>query len=168
MKIEDRVIELRRIRAGDLIDNPLNWREHPPEQIEALETVIGTIGFADVALGIDTDAGVMLIDGHARKNLDEDFEVPTVILDLTLEEAEVLLATLDPLAGMANTDPAALGPLIERISGDDPALDALLRSIADEVDLEDHLPEEPTNPKPPTTKIEATRVCPECGYEWND
>jgi hypothetical protein len=30
--IRDRIIELRRVRAGDLLPNPKNWRRHPDVQ----------------------------------------------------------------------------------------------------------------------------------------
>jgi hypothetical protein len=36
MKIRDRVKSLVRVRAGDLLPNPKNWRKHPKAQADAL------------------------------------------------------------------------------------------------------------------------------------
>src|ERR1700731_952190 len=45
--IRDRVRELRRVRAGDLVPNPKNWRRHPAAQVNALHGVMAEVGFAD-------------------------------------------------------------------------------------------------------------------------
>ena len=37
MKIRDRIVELRRVKASELIPHPLNWRKHGPEQKAALK-----------------------------------------------------------------------------------------------------------------------------------
>ena len=41
----------------------------------------------------------MLIDGHLRAETAPDMMVPVLVLDVTEEEADKLLLTLDPLAG---------------------------------------------------------------------
>lgn len=65
--IRDRVKEMRRVKACDLIDNPKNWRRHPDEQRKALQHVVDEIGIADALLVRETPNGLMLIDGHLRK-----------------------------------------------------------------------------------------------------
>jgi hypothetical protein len=42
-------------------------------------------------------------DGHLRRDLDPDMEVEVEILDVTDEEANVLLLSIDPLAALART-----------------------------------------------------------------
>ena len=42
MNIRDRVIELRRVRAGDLKPNPSQWRVHTKPQIAALQGILGS------------------------------------------------------------------------------------------------------------------------------
>jgi hypothetical protein len=41
----DRVVELRRVKASDLLPNPRNWRRHPPRQVAALRGLLKEIGF---------------------------------------------------------------------------------------------------------------------------
>ena len=36
LQIRDRIKDLRRVRAGDLVPNPKNWRRHPRAQANAL------------------------------------------------------------------------------------------------------------------------------------
>jgi hypothetical protein len=36
-KLRDRVVELVRVRAGDLAPNPRNWRRHPERAIRTLQ-----------------------------------------------------------------------------------------------------------------------------------
>ena len=67
MHIRDRVVSLRRVRAGDLRPNPRNWRTHPEAQREALQGVLAEIGYADALFAREVDAGLELIDGHLRE-----------------------------------------------------------------------------------------------------
>ncbi len=50
MEIRDRVKELRRVRAKDLLENPKNWRSHPQAQAAALTGLLNEIGYADALL----------------------------------------------------------------------------------------------------------------------
>ncbi len=111
--IRDRVVELRRVRARDLLPNPKNWRKHPEVQAGALRAMLEDIGYADALLVRETPVGLMLIDGHLRAETTPDEEVPVLVLDVSDAEADKLLATLDPLAGMAVADGEALARLLE-------------------------------------------------------
>ena len=102
--MRDRVKELRRVPASELRANPRNWRTHPPAQEAALRGVLAEIGFADAMIARETEDGLELIDGHLRRDVMGDQEVPVLILDVTEEEADKLLLTLDPLAMMAHAD----------------------------------------------------------------
>jgi hypothetical protein len=73
----DRVVELRRVKASDLLPNPRNWRRHPPRQVAALRGLLKEIGFAGAALAVETKDGLMLVDGHLRQELAGD-----IVLDL--------------------------------------------------------------------------------------
>lgn len=44
--IRDRVRELRRVRAGDLVPNPHNFRRHPENQRHVLGGILSEIGYA--------------------------------------------------------------------------------------------------------------------------
>jgi hypothetical protein len=107
-RFRDRVVELRRVKASQLLPNPQNWRRHPAAQQAALRGVLGEVGYADALLARETSDGLMLIDGHLRAGLDPEQIVPVIVLDVTETEADLLLASLDPIAGMAETDRDAL------------------------------------------------------------
>ncbi len=128
--IRDRIKELRRVRAGDLKPNPRNWRTHPLGQIDALRDVLTEIGYADALLARETpDGSLELIDGHARQSLDPDQTVPVLVLDLDDAEARKLITVLDPLAGMAETNAAALKSLLAEIHTEDAALQKLIDEL---------------------------------------
>jgi len=103
--IRDRIRELRRVRAADLLPNPKNWRRHPKAQANALRDLLAEIGYADALLAREVaDGRLMLIDGHLRAETTPDLDVPVLILDLDEAEADKLLLTLDPLASLAESD----------------------------------------------------------------
>src|SRR4030095_6095532 len=98
MKLRDRIKELRRLPASQLLPNPKNWRTHPQAQQDALRGILAEVGIADALLGRDTPEGVVLIDGHLRADASPDAVWPVLVLDVTEAEADKLLATIDPLA----------------------------------------------------------------------
>src|SRR3990167_6162445 len=112
MQIRDRVKAFRRVRAGDLLPNPKNWRVHPQSQQDALRGVLAEIGYADALIARELpDGSLELNDGHLRAETTPDHEVPVLVLDVDEKEASKLLALLDPLAGLAETNQDALAEL---------------------------------------------------------
>ena len=102
MKIRDRIKELRRVQARNLLANPKNWRSHPQAQQDALKGLLAELGYCDALLARELpDGQLQLIDGHLRRDVTPDMEVPVLILDVTEAEADKLLVTLDPLACLA-------------------------------------------------------------------
>lgn len=133
MKIRDRIRELRRVRAGDLIPNPKNWRTHPKAQQDALRGILAEVGYADALLARETpEGGLMLIDGHLRAETTPDELVPVLVLDVNEAEASKLLAVLDPLAGLAEADGAKLDALLREVKTGDENLQAMLSGLAEE------------------------------------
>lgn len=105
-------LRLEYVAVESLTDNPANWRTHPQEQLDALSTLIrdDEIGWAN-ALLFNERTG-RLIDGHGRKKIAKPGELVPVLIGSWSEEAErKILATLDPLAAMAETDLDALRTL---------------------------------------------------------
>ena len=148
----DRIQELRRVRAADLLPHPGNWRTHPKRQREALRGILQEIGYADALLARETPDGLQLIDGHLRAEVTPDQEVPVLILDVTKEEADKLLASLDPLAAMAGQDDALLRELLDGI---DTQSDAL-RDLWDELgppELAEGLCDPDEVPAPPADPV---------------
>ena len=115
MKIRDRIISFRRVPAKDLLPNPKNWRTHPDQQADALKGVLSEVGWADAVLARETEDGLMLIDGHLRTEVAPDAEIPVLVLDVSQKEADLILATHDPLAAMAEADAEKLEALLDEM-----------------------------------------------------
>ena len=154
--IKDRIKSLRRVKASKLLANPKNWRTHPKEQAAALSGVLGEVGIADALVARETPEGLELIDGHLRKDTAPDTKWPVLVLDVTEEEADKLLAIMDPLGAMATADADKLGSLLDGMIVDHDGMQSLLDNLA-----ADHLPapngevvedEVPEAPKDPLTK----------------
>jgi DNA modification methylase len=133
MEIRDRIKELRRVRASELLPNPKNWRRHPKEQAAALRALLNEIGYADALIARElSDGRLQLLDGHLRADTAKRAIVPVLVLDVTEEEADKILATLDPLAAMAQTDEERVQALLATLQFESPALGPLLERLAGE------------------------------------
>lgn len=139
--MRDRIKELRRVRASELVPNPKNWRKHPEEQRKALQAMLQDVGFAGAQLARELpDGRLMLIDGHARALVAGDAEVPVLVLDVSEAEADKILLTFDPLSQMATADEQLLRNLVTSVDVDDDAVKSMLSALAeqlpDDVDAE--------------------------------
>jgi ParB-like chromosome segregation protein Spo0J len=136
MNIRNRVKSLRMVPASDLRPNPKNWRTHPKAQQDALRGVLAEVGLADACLARELpDGSLMLIDGHLRAETLGDGEVPVLVLDVTEAEADKLLATLDPLAAMAETDAVRLDTLLRNVDTGSEALQEMFAATAADAGL---------------------------------
>lgn len=133
--IRDRVKEFRRVKGKDLVDNEGNWRRHPALQREAMSGILNEIGIAGALLAYPSarnEGALTLIDGHLRKETDPDVEWPTLITDLDDREADLLLATYDPLSAMAEADKSKLDSLLDGVVTDELGVRELLRRMQSE------------------------------------
>jgi DNA modification methylase len=158
VKIRDRIKELRRVKANELIPNPANWRTHPKSQMDSIRGVLAEVGFAGAELAYETDRGLMLIDGHARAEIAGDAEIPVLILDVNEAEAKKILATFDPIGAMADADAVKLDSLLREVETGNQALADMLTALAEESGIldglneaigevvEDEVPEPPADP----------------------
>jgi hypothetical protein len=114
MTIRNRIKSHRRVRAGDLAPHELNYRLHPETQRAALESLYHEIGMARSLLAYELEGGrLKLQGGHLRRDLDPDMEVDAEILDVTDDEARVLLLSQGPLAALAQTQDQLRQRLLE-------------------------------------------------------
>jgi len=128
--MRDRIKELRRVKAAELRPNPRNWRLHPPAQRGALQAVLEEVGFAGALLARELESGELeLIDGHLRAEIDPDADVPVLVLDVDEREANKILATYDPLGGLAETDGELLASLVGEVETEREALATLLDEL---------------------------------------
>ena len=132
MHIRDRIKDFRRVSATTLLPHPKNWRVHNDRQRNILRGILAEIGYADALLVRElSDGSLQLLDGHLRAETTPNQQVPVLVLDLNDAEAEKLLATLDPLAALADTNQTMLDDLLANIETENIAVQEFLRSLTD-------------------------------------
>lgn len=159
----DRIIDFVQIRAGDLVPNPRNWRTHPEGQRRGLEQLLEQVGSVDVLKAVRLpDGRLQLVDGHLRAEIRAEEQVRVAVLDLTQEEADLVLATFDPVSAMAGADLDVLRGLLDDVRLEVPSevleqLDALVRKG------------DPVEPRQYDTDVEGEVkyvVCPNCEHRF--
>lgn len=113
-----------------LLANPLNWRRHPKQQQEALEAMLRTVGW--VQRVIVNRRTQHIVDGHLRVEVAlrrNEPTVPVLYVDLSEDEEKVVLAAIDPIGGLAETDQAMLDDLLDGLVTGDAQLDAFLDTL---------------------------------------
>jgi DNA modification methylase len=151
--IRDRIRELRRVPARELLPHARNWRRHPAAQRRALEAVLKDVGWADAVLAYETKDGLRLIDGHLRAETAPDALVPVLVLDVDDREAAKILATHDPLAAMAEADADALRLVLEEAKLEDESLKSMMDDVLLPVDPEEGLTDPDEIPAPPEKPV---------------
>jgi hypothetical protein len=146
--------------ASEFNFNPLNYRRHPEDQRAAVRKMLGMVGW--VTEVIENRRTGNLIDGQARieEALRQDPAqlIPFTEVDLTLEEEKAVLASLDPMTGMAEHDAETLQQLLDETIAALPDLQELLTSLHT-IDVE----EEADEPKSRTAVFtEHIRLVIEC------
>ena len=130
MAWESRIVGHGEAAPADLVGNPRNWRTHPKAQRDALAGVLDQVGWVqDVIVNKRTG---YLVDGHARVAVAAqrgEASVPVVYVDLSEDEELLILATLDPLAAMAEADTDALADLLASVTSEDAALTSMLQEL---------------------------------------
>lgn len=165
MQIRDRIKELRRVLASELRPNPRNWRAHPDPQRDALRGVLAEVGYADALLARELpDGSLQLVDGHLRAETTPDAVVPVLVLDVSEEEADKILLTLDPLAALAGVETTRLAELLTATTFESPQLAQMLDGLAREAaGAEDALAA--ANGRPEVEIPESYQVVVECESE---
>ena len=113
-----------------LLANPRNWRIHPTRQQEAVTGILDQVGWVQRVV-VNRRTG-FLVDGHMRVSLAlsrEEPTIPVVYVDLTPEEEELILASLDPSGDMAVKDVDKLRELVDSI---EIPVEGTLRDMLDE------------------------------------
>lgn len=131
----DRLVEVVKMRAGDILPHPHNPKIHPPAQTEPLKGLLSEVGKCDILKAYRSErmnGALVYWDGHAREglNLDEHWQVG--IYDLSDREADLLVASFDPLRALAETDKEQLDALLRDCSTGDAAVAQLLSDLAAE------------------------------------
>ena len=97
--------------------------------------LLDEIGYVDVLIARELPDGRLgLIDGHLRRDTTPDQEVPVIVVDVTEKEADKILATLDPLAAMAEMDSERITSLLATVQTNSEAVKELLkRTVGDRI-----------------------------------
>lgn len=130
----NRIVGSGEQEAGQFMANPMNWRIHPKAQRDALTGILSDVGWVQSVIVNRTTGHVL--DGHARieeaLKLGDETPVPFVEVELSEEEEQKILLTLDPISAMAAADKANLEQLLRDVSTDNAALSAMLEELAEQ------------------------------------
>lgn len=131
----NRIIDTRMVPAEQLHAHPDNWRTHPDSQASALRGLLAEVGIVAPLIAYESEryGGLTLIDGHLRRDAGGTW--PVTVLDVSDEEADLILATFDPLADLAERNDAILADLLGRVEMmpvEDAGVQALLEQLAEE------------------------------------
>ena len=152
MTIRNRVVGVEKVKASDLRANPKNWRKHPPQQRAALSRLLDEVGDVGILTAVRGADGVLtLLDGHLRAGLRRDDVVDVAVLDLNEREADLVLATYDPLAAMAVADMEGLTALLR-------PFDAPLKAWVFDIYPPPSAPTVQPKPEPITEQTEGLRT----------
>ncbi len=152
---QSRIVGHGQVDPRELAANPANWREHGPEQREAMREVLQTIGWVQGVI-VNRTTG-RLIDGHMR--VEEairkgEATIPVCFVDLTEAEERRLIALFDPISGMAGLDRERLQELLADLRGESGGLEALLRSLRDAAGMDPERARDEDEPPPlPETPV---------------
>ena len=126
-----RIVGQGEVDPTTLKANPLNWRRHPLVQKRAIGGVLDEIGWVQQVI-VNRQTG-RLVDGHLRVEaacIRNESVVPVLYVELSESEEATVLATLDPLAALAQSDSTVLSELLKKTQTADAAVEALLASVA--------------------------------------
>ena len=116
MSWQSRIQDRGNLDPNQLTPHPKNPRSHGANQRRYVEAALEEVGWVrEVVVNHRTG---YVVDGHLRLEqalANDETEVPAVIVDLSEQEEAQVLAGLDAVTGMADTDDEALGALIDEI-----------------------------------------------------
>ena len=175
---QNRITRYGEEAPDQLLANDKNWRVHPKAQQDALEGALRKVGIVQNVV-VNERSGKM-IDGHLRAQMAISSGQPTVpitYVNLSDDEEALILATIDPVTGLAGTDQKLLDSLITDIRLSDLGMDLgtglndLLNSLSPDPSLaaaegEDDVPGLPSDPvsRPGDLWLLGGHVvCPHCG-----
>lgn len=162
----NRIVRFAEVAPDQLLANPKNWRVHPKHQQDALTGVIREVGYVDPVLVQDgTD---LVIDGHLRVSLalrDGVKAIPVQYVDLDDAEAELVLATFDPITALATADRDQLDALLRTVTTGEAAVQQLLADVAQQQGIVPPDVEFKEYDESVADQVEFC-TCPECGHRW--
>lgn len=127
---EKRIIGTGEEKPSELTVNPLNYRRHPAAQHAALRDMLDNVGWVQQV--VKNQRTGHLVDGHLRVELaltEGDEPIPVLYVDLDEREERLVLAALDPIAALAESDGGALQVLLDGLTFDGEQLHTMLADL---------------------------------------
>jgi len=134
---QNRIVSHGEQPANQFLAHELNARRHPGKQREALRGSLNAVGWvAPVIVSAQTGK---ILDGHARVeealSQDENSLVPFVEVNVSEQEERTILATFDPITGLATYEREALDALLREVETGEVALQQMLSELAEKEGL---------------------------------
>lgn len=124
-----RTKELLFVDSSEITVNEKNPWRHTLDQRKALEAILNEVGFAGAVLcRRDEEGRLVLIDGELRT--EHCAQVPVLVLDVTEEEADKLLAVYNQVAKLVGTDQKAMAALMESLKFDEAHLAEMVEKMS--------------------------------------
>jgi len=129
---KNRIVKYGEQAANQFLAHELNARRHPGKQRDALRGSLNAVGWvAPVIVSAKTGK---ILDGHARVeealSQGEESPVPFVEVDVSENEERTILATFDPITGLATYEREALDALLREVDTGEAALQEMLSELA--------------------------------------
>ena len=163
----NRIVRYGEQPANQFLAHEKNARRHPARQREALRGSLDAVGWVEPII-VSVRSGKTL-DGHARieeaLSKDENMPCPFVEVDVSEEEERTILATLDPITGLATYDKDALDMLLREVSTDSIALQQLLSEMAQSAGIVPPDVEFKEYDESVENEVEYLE-CPSCAHRW--
>lgn len=134
---QNRIVSHGEQPANQFLAHELNARRHPGKQREALRGSLNAVGWvAPVIVSAQTGK---ILDGHARVeealSQDENSLVPFVEVNVSEQEERTILATFDPITGLATYEQEGLDALLREVETGEVALQQMLSELAEKEGL---------------------------------
>lgn len=120
----------------NILANPSNARFHPRFQQEAMNDLLDEVGWV-LPVTINKATG-FLVDGHLRVELALKYEqktIPVRYVDLTEREEAMVVAFLDAIGDLAETDNGKLDLLLDRVKTGSDRLAQMLEDLRTRQDV---------------------------------
>ena len=127
----NRIVDKGMETPTELKAHPNNWRVHTDDQRASLEALLDDVGWVREVFVNRTTGNI--VDGHlrvARAIARNQEGVPVSCVELTPEEEQLTLATLDPMAAMAQTSRQKLSTLMATLTIPTTALRKRLQTMS--------------------------------------
>jgi hypothetical protein len=137
MTWESKIVGEDDVDPSQLLANPQNWRIHTQAQEQLLSGVINEVGIVQRVV-VNAVTG-HVVDGHLRVAMAISQDQPTIpvsYVELTEDEEKKVLATFDPIGGLASPDVEKFNSLASDIRFDDPGVQKWLEDEAASLKLD--------------------------------